>query len=121
MSANEKSEPRSLTARGAATRSRIVEAALRNPHMTEVWIVKAVTNQRAAAETIGAISRHKQWSLRRDVRIALLRNDYTPLARALLFAQSLPSDTLREVLRYSHLSPNVKEYLLRELEARAGG
>ncbi len=97
---------------------RILEAALHNPFMTEAGIVKAIMNEDAPQEMLQLVCRDRKWSLRTDIRIALLRNEKTPLASVLEFARSLPSVTLKEVLRHSRLTPNVKEYLKRELEAR---
>jgi serine kinase of HPr protein (carbohydrate metabolism regulator) len=56
--------------------------------------------------------------LRRDVQIALLRNDKTPLSRALALAQRLPTPVLRDVLSHSRLDASIKTYLLDELEKR---
>ena len=60
---------------------------------------------------LSEISHHVKWSLRKEVRIALLKNDKTPLARVLAFAQSMSAPVLREVLATSRLSEKVKEYL----------
>ncbi len=53
------------------------------------------------------------------MQIALLRNDKTPLARALAFAQALPTHVLRDVLTHSRLDAGIKSYLLAELERRS--
>jgi hypothetical protein len=39
----------------------------------------------------------------------------------LVFARNLPTETLREIMRQSRLTENVRAYLSRELEARAAG
>jgi len=96
----------------------VVEAALVNPYMTETWIVRALMQQ-ASQVLVELVSRHAKWSLRREVRIALLRNAKTPLARVLAFARALPTSVLSDVLLNSRLDPNIKTYLLKELEARA--
>jgi serine kinase of HPr protein (carbohydrate metabolism regulator) len=95
-----------------------MQAALANPFMTEVWIVKAILSKDATAALVGEVSHHAKWSLRKEIRIALLKNDMTPLARALAFAQSMSAPVLREVLATSRLNPQVKEYLTKELENR---
>jgi hypothetical protein len=96
----------------------IVEAALANPQMTEAWIVKALMREEVPLALVEAASRHAKWSLRRDVRIALLRNENTPLARVLAFAQALPTPVLRDVLRHSRLPDAIKSYLEKELAVR---
>ena len=50
-------------------------------------------------------------------RIALLRNQHTPLARALEFAQSLPAAEVRQILQGSRLPANIKTYVMRSLIA----
>jgi serine kinase of HPr protein (carbohydrate metabolism regulator) len=95
-----------------------MQAALANPFMTEVWIVKAIMSKNATAALVSEVSHHVKWSLRKEIRIALLKNDMTPLGRVLAFAQSMSAPVLREVLATSLLSAKVKEYLTKELENR---
>jgi hypothetical protein len=91
---------------------RIIDAALENSRMTETSIVKAVVKTEASPALIHAVCHHQKWSQRRDVRIALLRNEKTPLARALEFAQSLSVPTLQQTLKKSALPSGVKKCLL---------
>jgi hypothetical protein len=100
---------------------RIIEAALSNPQMTEVSIIRVLMKEDTPGALVDLVSNHPKWSLRRDIRLALLRNDKISMAKAIFFAQSLPSVALRDVLRHSRLSPNVREYLLRVLEERPQG
>ena len=95
-----------------------MHAALTNPYMTEVWIVKAIMSKDATPALVSEVSHHPKWSLRKEIRISLLKNDMTPLGRILAFAQSMSAPTLREVLMTSRLSSRVKEYLSKELENR---
>lgn len=99
--------------------SRVIEAALVNPQMTEAWIVKALMKDEQPQALVEQVARHPKWSLRREVQLALLRNDKTPLARVLQFAQNLPSGALRDILKHSRLTASVKMYLLKELDDRA--
>ena len=96
----------------------VMQAALVNPFMTEVWIVKAIMSQDSTSALVSDVSHHVKWSLRKEIRIALLKNDKTPLGRVLAFAQSMSAPVLREVLATSRLSAKVKEYLTKELETR---
>jgi len=96
----------------------VMQAALVNPFMTEVWIVKAIMSQDSTVALVGEVSHHAKWSLRKEIRIALLKNDKTPLGRVLAFAQSMSAPVLREVLATSRLGAKVKEYLTKELETR---
>jgi hypothetical protein len=100
---------------------RIVEASLLNPQMTEAAIIRALTKGSSSASLVEIVCNHPKWSLRRDIRLALLRNDKISMAKAIFFAQSLPSMALRDVLHHSRLSPRIREYLLRVLEERPQG
>ena len=95
-----------------------MRAALGNPRLTEVFVVRAVMREDASASLVQAVCGHSRWSLRREVQMALLRNENTPMARALQFARGFPVTTLREVLRDSRLSERIKRYLLDELKRR---
>lgn len=99
---------------------RVMRAALENARLTEAAIVKALARADAPPALVSAICHHHKWPLSRQVRLALLRNEKTPLAFALDFARSLPAAMLREVLRTSHLPGSTKTYLLKDLEQRTG-
>jgi len=96
---------------------RIVKAALNNPFLTEVSVTKAVLKKDSSQMLALEVAKHSKWSVRKDVRGALLRSAYTPLAYAITFAQSFTSTALKELFEQSELPENVKEYLL-ELAAR---
>jgi hypothetical protein len=68
---------------------------------------------------VEAVCHKSGWSVRRQVRIALLHNAETPLAHALEFARSLPSTQLAEILHGSQLPENVKCCLLRDSVERS--
>ena len=100
---------------------RVMQAALHNGRLTESSIVRALTRADATATFVDAVAHHPSWSLRREVRVALLRNEKTPMARAVHFARSLPPGVLREILQTSRLPGTVKEYLLADLAKRDSG
>src|SRR5437588_1839479 len=89
---------------------RVMHAALENPRLSESSIVKAVVRHDARINLVEAICQHAKWPLRREVRVALLRNEKTPLAKALEFARSLPPAVLREILQNSRLPASTKTY-----------
>jgi hypothetical protein len=95
---------------------RVVHAALENSRLTEAGIVQALMRHDGPAAMVEAISHHARWSLRREVRVALLRNEKTPMARAVEFARSLPAAQVREILQGSRLPANVKNLVLKELQ-----
>lgn len=97
---------------------RVLLAALDNARLTEPWVVKALMRDDAPELLVRLVSAHRKWWLRKEVQIALLRNEHTPLARAIQLADALPSSTLREVLSNSRLQEKVKNYLAAELQRR---
>ena len=99
--------------------SRVIEAALDNPYLTEMWVVKALMRDDSPHAFVQAVCGHKKWSLRKDVQVALLRNQQTPFARAISIADALPTHVVRDVLTNSRLQPNVKAYLADQLERRS--
>ncbi len=98
--------------------ARIVEAALLNPRMTEASVVQALAKDKVPAHFVEQTCRHPKWSLRREVQLALLKSEHTPLARVLAFIQAFSTQTLRDILKHSRLPANVKMYLIEELDSR---
>lgn len=101
-----------------AKEARVMQAALENSRLTESAVVKALTRRDAPAGLVETTCHHPKWSRRQEVRIALLRNEKTPLACALEFARSLSPALLREVLHSSRLPASAKTYLLKEAEEK---
>ena len=98
--------------------TRVIHAALDNPFLTEIWVVKAVLRDDSPQALVHAVCGHPKWSLRRDVQVALLRNQQTPLARAIAIAGALPTHVVRDILHHSRLQPNIKAYLTEQLARR---
>ena len=99
---------------------RVVRAALENSRLTEASVIKALTRRDAQSWFIQAVCHDGKWSPRREVRVALLRNEKTPLPQALEFARSLPLALVHEVLQSSRLPANTRSLLLREIRVRTG-
>jgi hypothetical protein len=97
---------------------RIMQAALSNPQMTEVFIVRLLKIETGTERLAPAVSRHQKWSFRNDVKAALLGNKNTPAARMIQLAAELPVNLIKEVLRNGRLSPQAKNSLLAVLEKR---
>jgi hypothetical protein len=98
--------------------SAVWRTALDNPRLTEAAIIKALQYPKVTAAFVEAVCHHAKWSLRSEIRLVLLRNSHTPLARALEFARRLSPTQLRDVLHASRLPEKTKEYLRKNLEAR---
>jgi len=99
--------------------SRVAHTALENPRLTEAAVVKALLRPNAGAAFVEAVCHHPKWSLRWEIRLALLRSPHTPLARALEFARNLPPPLLRDVLHTSRLPEKIKTYLRNHLKERS--
>jgi hypothetical protein len=87
------------------------QAALENPRLTESAIVKALQHSTASPAFVESVSRHVKWSVRPEIRMALLRNAHTPFARAIEFARRIPPAQLRDILHTSRLPERIKQYL----------
>lgn len=99
---------------------RVSLVALENARLTEGAVIKGIMQAKAAATFVEAVCHHSKWSLRREVRMALLRNPHTPLACALEFARVLPPPLLRDIMHSSGLPQRIKNYLLDEKKAKEG-
>ena len=95
--------------------SRVWQAALENPRVTELAVVRALQKTGASAAFVVAVSHHSKWSLRPEVQVALLRNAHTPLARAIEFARRIAPAKLRDILHASRLPEKIKSYLRKEI------
>jgi len=98
--------------------SAVWQPALENPRVTEAAVVKALQRPNATAPFIEAVCHHTKWSLRHEVRLALLRSPHTPLARALEFARHLAPPVLRDILHASRLPEKIKDYLRKDFDRR---
>lgn len=98
----------------------IMQAALLNPQMTEMWIVKALKSGAATELLAPAVCRHSRWVHRFEIKVALLANKHTPFVSVAQIAADLPVHALKDVLRNAQLAPNVKAHLKEILGKRSG-
>lgn len=98
--------------------SRVTDAALLNSRLTEPFVVKALMRDDAPAHLVHAVCTHSKWAVRKEVQVALLKNQHTPMARAVYIAGQLSSLALREVLNTARLSGDLTAYLHDEIERR---
>jgi len=99
--------------------AKVAHTALDNARLTEAGVVRALMRPNASSVFVEAVCHHAKWSLRREIRLALLRSPHTPLARALEFARKLPPPILRDVLHTSRLPEKIKAYLRENLKQRS--
>jgi hypothetical protein len=96
--------------------SRVWQTALENLRLVESAIVTALLRPGPSPAFVKAVCHHSKWSVRPEIRIALLRNEYTPMARALELARRLPPAQLRDALHSSRLPERIKAYLRKDLQ-----
>ncbi len=108
---------KTIAGKTVARETRVMQAALENPRLTEVLVINSVLRPGASAALVHAVARHTKWSCRREIRAALLRTEHLSLARALEFSREIPGPLLHELLTASHLPAQIKDQLLREGEA----
>ena len=88
---------------------RVIAPALDNKRLTQALVVQAIMKPHAPEILFESVSGHSAWSLCREVQIALLRSENTPLERAQEMAKNFSRNFLLEILpdaRRSALIPN---------------
>ena len=104
-------------AKTVARETRVMQAALENPRLTEALVIHSVLRPAASAALVYAVAQHAKWSCRREIRAALLRTEHLSLARALEFSHEIPGPLLNELLTASRLPAQIKGQLLRGIQA----
>jgi hypothetical protein len=77
---------------------RVIAPALDNTRLTEVLVVQALMKARAPTVLFELVGGHRTWMQRREVQIALLRSEKTPVERAQEFARKFSTEFLREIV-----------------------
>jgi hypothetical protein len=77
---------------------RVVSVALDNGRLVESGVVIALMRSDAPQILFSLVSQHPQWSERREVQLALLRSEKTPLERAREFATHFSLKKLDEIV-----------------------
>jgi len=77
---------------------RVVSVALDNARLVESGVVTALMRSDAFQILFSLVSQHPKWSQRREVQLALLRSEKTPLERAREFAIHFSLKKLDEIV-----------------------
>ncbi|PYV85277.1 MAG: hypothetical protein DMG93_01960 [Acidobacteria bacterium] len=77
---------------------RVISPALDNARLTEALIVQALMKARAPGTLFRLVSGRRKWATRREVQIALLRSEKTPLDQARELANNFSEEFLREIV-----------------------
>jgi hypothetical protein len=78
--------------------ARVISPALDNSQLTEALLVQALMRRDAPMRLFELVSEHAKWSSRREIQIALLRSEKTPLQQATELATHFSKEFLREIL-----------------------
>ncbi len=99
----------------------VIKAALDSALLTESQVLKVLASPAAPPRTVAAISQHRKWSQRYNVRAALVRNSCTPPPAVLAFLPDLTLRDLQDISTLEDLAPHLRKYIAAELERRASG
>lgn len=83
----------------------VIPVALDNPFLTEAALLRLLHRQEASAAVVEQLAHHPKWSLRYDIRLALVRHPLTPLPRVLAFLPELTPQDLR-LIASDHAMPS---------------
>lgn len=89
----------------------LTRAALENPYLTEGHLLKVLAHENLLPVVVELLAKHERWSLRYHVRLALIRNPLTPLARVLAFLPEMAVADLREICLDHRMPDPVRKYV----------
>ncbi|MGB5037690.1 MAG: hypothetical protein WBQ66_13850, partial [Blastocatellia bacterium] len=72
----------------------------------------ALRDPMAPPHTVDQVARSSRWSVRRDIRIAIVRNRHTPTGRALQLVSTMTRDELRMLSRDSAVPAQIRSYIV---------
>jgi hypothetical protein len=98
--------------------AQVISITLDNPNVTEAQILKALSREKLPIALIPAISHHRKWSLRYNVRLALVRHPSSPLATILAYLPEITVSDLRELAAPGVVPESLRKYLQAEVQRR---
>lgn len=96
----------------------LIRAALDNPYLTEGNLLKVLAREGLPPSVVDQLSQHQRWSHHYYLRLALIRNPLTPLARVLAFLPDMAVTDLRDICLDHRMLPQVRRYILAHCNAR---
>lgn len=97
--------------------SRIINALLQNPRITEEDVLFIVNKPKTPSPVLEVIAKSSKWSCRKEVKIALIRNNATPLSQAIALISGILSTDLKMLIT----DQKVKLVLRRMMETKLKG
>jgi hypothetical protein len=96
----------------------LIGAALDNPYLTEGLLLKVLAREGLPPAVVDHLTRHPRWSHHYYLRLALIRNPLTPLARVLAFLPDIAVTDLREICLDHRMPRQVRNYIEAHCTAR---
>ena len=96
----------------------VVSSCLESPAITESLLCSTIHKPTARPVVIRAISEHQKWSLRYNIRYALIINFHTPMAHVVRFIPEMKTNDLRELYVLESVPNSTKPYIFSELKDR---
>jgi hypothetical protein len=96
----------------------VLRVALDNPFLTEANVLKALAREKVPVAVVQALCKHPKWSQIYNVRLALVRNPSTPLAKILAFLPEITVNDLGELASPGIVPENLRKYLQAEVQRR---
>jgi hypothetical protein len=88
----------------------VIEVLLHNPHITEPDVMVLASRRPSTADALAHVAASQRWVPRYNVRLALVKNPYTPLPWAVRLATTLRILDLRHIAADPNLAPLLREH-----------
>jgi hypothetical protein len=88
----------------------VIAVLLDNPHITEPDVMVLASRRPSTADALVHVAASQRWVPRYNVRLALVKNPYTPLPWAVRLATTLRRLDLRHVAADPNLAPLLREH-----------
>src|SRR5580692_2213010 len=98
--------------------AQIVTIVLDNPYLTEAQVLKVLSRENIPPGVVRAISQHRKWSIRYNVRLAVVRHPLSPLATVLAYLPELTVSDLNDLASPGIVSESLRKYLQAEVRRR---
>ncbi len=96
----------------------VITAVLESPFLNEGQVLKVLSRITVPSRVVAAIAEKGRWSQHYSIRLALVRNAQTPLARVLSFLPGMSITDLRVLSQSSSVPTGVRPHIRRELANR---
>ncbi len=97
---------------------RVISICLDSQSLTEAHLYKLINDPQTKPAVIKMIADHTKWSLSYFVMFALIRNFYTPMARAAKFISRMKITDLKDLYADPKVPSSTKPFIFRELRER---